>query len=193
MKPVSFLLIYLIFKSIGSLFYASSSKGFWPKNLGEKVSVVDYTYFLVGSTKWGRITCFVPTSIPNRNVQGKKQAPSDRLSQWHLYTVFVAWTPLDTTGQTQLLCRNSTALQGNTRMSLRAPGPIFFIRLIFNSCSCAWEHAIPQKFKGWLHQTREAFLQAYTVPLQGGLAGPLLTLRRKTLCLSTTGLMWDVC
>lgn len=64
------------------------------------------------------------------------------------FTVFVAWTPLDTMGQTQLLCCNSIALQGSARMSLRAPGPIFFICLIFNSCSCAWEHAIPQKFKG---------------------------------------------
>lgn len=32
-------------------------------------------------------------------MEGRKQAQSDCLSQWHLYTVFVACTPLDTTGQ----------------------------------------------------------------------------------------------
>lgn len=54
-------------------------------------------------------------------------------------------------------------------------------------CCYAWKHAIPQKFKGRLHQITEAFLQVCTVPLQGGLAGPPFTLRRKTLRLSSMG------
>lgn len=45
---------------------------------------------------------------------------------------------------------------------------------------------MPQKFKGQLHQITEAF-QIYAVPLQGGLAGPPFTLRRKTPRLSTMG------
>lgn len=46
---------------------------------------------------------------------------------------------------------------------------------------------MPKKFKGQLHQITEAFLQVYAVPLQGGLAGPPFTLRRKTPRLSTMG------
>lgn len=64
------------------------------------------------------------------------------------FTVFVAWTPLDTMGQTQLLCCNSIALQGSARMSLRAPGPIFFICLIFNSCSVLGSTLFHRNSKG---------------------------------------------
>lgn len=64
---------------------------------------------------------------------------------------------------------------------------VYLIFFFLNTCSYAREHTIPQKFKGQLHQIKEAFLQVYAVPLQGGLARLPFTLRRKTLRLSTMG------
>lgn len=105
--------------------------------------------------------------------------------------MFVACTPLDIIGQ----ILSASLLQLHRFMwhctdvteSIWPNLLLFFFFLIFYTCSYAWEHTTPQKFKGQLHQITEAFLQVYAVPLQGGLAGPPFTLRRKTLRLSTTG------
>lgn len=184
MKPVSggFLINW---------FYASDSERFWPKILGEKVSVRDYIYFLVGSTKWCCITHSVQNSIPNINAHGRQRASTVRL--------LVPATSLHSVCGLDTIRHNGT---NSLSFSAAAPllsmalhwchwehlaQPSFFFFFIFYTCSYAWEHTIPQKFKGQIHRIIEAFLQVCAVSLQGGLAGLPFTLRRRTLRLSTTG------
>lgn len=149
-------------------------------------------YLLVGSTKWCCITRSVQNSIPNINVHGRQKASTIRL--------LVPVTSLHSVCGLYTIRRNRT-----NSLSFSAAAPLlytalhwchwehlaqsffFFNFLIFYTCSYAWEHTIPQKFKGQLHQITEAFLQVYAVPLQGGLAGLPFTLRRKTLRLSAMG------
>lgn len=175
-------------------FYASDSERFWPKILGEKVSVGDYIYFLVGSTKWCRITLSVQNSIPNINAHGRQKASTVRLLV--LVTSLHSVCGLDTIrhNRTNSLSFSaaapllSMALHGCLWEHLAQPSFYFiFVFFIFYTCSYAWEHTVPQKFKGQIHRIIEAFLQVCAVPLQGGSAGPPFTLRRKTLRLSTTG------
>lgn len=130
-------------------------------------------------------------------MEGKKQAQVECLSQWHLYTVFVACTLLDVMGQIlsasllQFHCFtwHCTDVTESTWLNLLLFLKFlnFFFTWFFYTCSHAWEHTMPQKFKGQLHQITEAFLQVYTVPFQGGLASSPFTLKSRTLHLSTMG------
>lgn len=95
------------------MFYASNSEELWPKVLGEKASVVDYVFLSVQQNDAVLLKLFKILSQTQMHKEGKKQAQSDCMSQGHLYTVFVACTPLDTVGQMlSVLGCNSIALHG---------------------------------------------------------------------------------
>lgn len=110
-------------------FYASDSERFWPKILGEKVSVGDYIYFLVGSTKWCRITLSVQNSIPNINAHGRQEASTVRL--------LVPVTSLHSVGGLDTIRDNRM-----NSLSFSAAAPLLSMALH----GCHWEHLAQPSF-----------------------------------------------